>query len=172
MSLLFSPNGRIPRHVWWIGVVILIVANLVAGLILGKTLGTAAIFTFGGRFVVFLVSLVFLYVAFCLASKRFQDRDRPGSLAGMVAGFGLLKLFLDLGGVTGDPWALNGLDYVFLVAQVAIGIWFIVELGCMAGTQGKNRYGPDPLEHTALPYRHGRPAPTGAPTASTRDLPQ
>ena len=27
------------------------------------------------------------------------------------------------------------------------GIWAFVELGCLKGTYGKNRFGPDPLEH-------------------------
>jgi uncharacterized membrane protein YhaH (DUF805 family) len=36
----------------------------------------------------------------------------------------------------------------------AIGVWAFVELGCLRGTIGPNRYGSDPLEPTAiLPVR-------------------
>jgi uncharacterized membrane protein YhaH (DUF805 family) len=29
-----------------------------------------------------------------------------------------------------------------------VALWFLIELGCMRGTPGDNRYGPDPLAST------------------------
>ncbi len=35
------------------------------------------------------------------------------------------------------------------IGSFAVTVWIIVELGCLRGTQGPNRFGSDPLE--ALP---------------------
>jgi uncharacterized membrane protein YhaH (DUF805 family) len=32
-------------------------------------------------------------------------------------------------------------------AVVGVAIWFLVEFGCLRGTIGANRYGPDPVSH-------------------------
>jgi len=32
------------------------------------------------------------------------------------------------------------------IGSLAVTVWVIVELGCLRGTQGPNRFGPDPLE--------------------------
>jgi uncharacterized membrane protein YhaH (DUF805 family) len=34
---------------------------------------------------------------------------------------------------------------LFSLASLAISIWAFVELGCLRGTAGPNKYGPDPL---------------------------
>ena len=38
---------------------------------------------------------------------------------------------------------LTGPDH--FLAMLAVGIWALVELGCLRGTVGPNRHGPDPL---------------------------
>jgi len=55
--------------------------------------------------------------------KRYHDRDKSG--------WWILILFIPLVGF----------------------IWFLIELGCLPGTPGPNRFGPDPLGTTALPGR-------------------
>ena len=158
MKLFLSSQGRIPRHLWWIGLVCLIGANLLAGSLLWKGYGEALFLSQGGRTMAFLVSLPLLYAAYCLAAKRFQDRDRPAALARIAISISLFKLVLDLFHVTGDPWVPTGLDTVFLIVQGGLGIWFIVELGCMPGTAGDNRFGPDPLGPAARPAGTSGPA--------------
>ena len=47
---------------------------------------------------------------------------------------------------------MNPARRLFLgLAAFAVGVWAFVELGCLRGTIGPNRYGPDPLEPTAIP---------------------
>lgn len=145
MHLFFSAKGRIPRHMWWIGLVCLVGANLLAGWILWRIFDVRLYLFFDGSFALFCVTLALLYPAYCLAAKRFQDRDRSPGNAKFVVAVGALKAVLDLFGITGDPWVPSGLDYAFLAAQIGLGLWFIAELGCLAGTGGKNRYGEDPL---------------------------
>ena len=51
-------------------------------------------------------------------------------------------------GITGNPLNQNALDYLFGIATLVVGIWSLVELGCLRGTVGPNQHGPDPLEGT------------------------
>jgi len=62
-----------------------------------------------------IVGLISLYCAIALYAKRWHDRDKSGW------------------------WTLIGL------VPIIGGIWLIVELGILQGTQGSNQYGPDPL---------------------------
>ena len=58
--------------------------------------------------------------------------------------FGVLQSFTSLVGLTGDMYSRGVLDYLFGIAGLIIGIWFLVELGFLRGTIGPNQYGPDP----------------------------
>jgi uncharacterized membrane protein YhaH (DUF805 family) len=144
MEFFFSAQGRIPRYQWWLGSIGLGVAGLIIGAILGLLFG-AAMRDFVGRFVLFLVSLVILYASYCLIAKRFHDRDKPELYAQLVIAFRLVKMVLDLTGISGNYLGLNAIDYIFLIALFGIGIWLFVDLGCLRGTIGPNQYGPDPL---------------------------
>jgi uncharacterized membrane protein YhaH (DUF805 family) len=80
--------------------------------------------------------------------KRLHDRDRPGILAAVFLGPSLLVGITDALGITGrGTW--NTLDYLLNGLVLIVSLWALVELGFLRGTQGPNRYGPDPLE------RHG-----------------
>ena len=41
------------------------------------------------------------------------------------------------------------LDWIFNIAFIIIGIWFLIELGFLRGTVGPNTFGPDPLQTPA-----------------------
>ena len=77
-------------------------------------------------------------------AKRFQDRDKPGWTALFVIvpvyAINLLQTFRVI-----DPYAPTPLYHVLNYAAIGIGLWVLLELGCLKGTQGPNRYGPDPL---------------------------
>ena len=61
------------------------------------------------------VVLVMLYPSIAVGVKRLHDRDKSG-------------------------WWL-----LLLIVPVIGIIWYIVEAGCLRGTVGQNRFGPDPL---------------------------
>jgi hypothetical protein len=52
----------------------------------------------------------------------------------------------DVLGLTGNPLNMGPLDYLLGIIQLGIGIWALVELGCLRGTVGPNQHGPDPLQ--------------------------
>jgi uncharacterized membrane protein YhaH (DUF805 family) len=143
--LYLTSEGRIGRQDFWMGLVGLLVVGIVVSLIIGALFGMVS---FSARLLNFILQLVFAYPAFCLMAKRFQDRDRPGSFAWIIIGLGLLVSLLGLIGLTGDPANPNWLGWVLNLADAAIAIWFLIELGFLRGTQGANQYGGDPLAAT------------------------
>lgn len=64
-----------------------------------------------------LVTLALIYPQIVLLAKRWHDRDKSGW------------------------WTLIGL------VPVIGGLWMLIELGFLRGTDGPNRFGPDPLKY-------------------------
>ncbi len=68
-----------------------------------------------GQILVVLIALALVYPGINLGIKRFHDRDKSG-------------------------W------WVLIILVPIIGpIWYFIEAGCLRGTVGPNRFGPDPL---------------------------
>jgi uncharacterized membrane protein YhaH (DUF805 family) len=139
--LFTSLDGRINRAKWWAGVVIIAIVGIVASLIIGAILGTSVV----GRIVLFIVQLILLYPGYAVSAKRFQDRNKPAMYALVGIALGLLYGLLAMFGVVGNPVSQGALDWIFMIAFLAVGIWYLIELGILKGTTGPNQYGPDPL---------------------------
>jgi uncharacterized membrane protein YhaH (DUF805 family) len=153
VRLYTSFVGRISRKHYWLGALLLFAVGIAllailffSGVIwllvleaptLAVTLASLAVF------------LVFLYFGTALMVKRLHDRNRPTYWAAFILVPLLAKVVTDLAGITGKPLDLNPIDYGFLIVLVVIVIWFFVELGCLRGTVGPNRYGPDPLDRAS-----------------------
>ena len=143
-NLLLSSRGRIGRRSWW-GVLVATFLLYLSGYI---ALGSFGDFDFTtGRASHWLglgLEVVLAYPAFCVCAKRFQDRGKSGWLALFGAATGLLDSIVVL--VFGTPDGdLTLVEWVVLVPAVGVFLWYLVELGCLPGTSGENRYGPDPL---------------------------
>jgi uncharacterized membrane protein YhaH (DUF805 family) len=143
--LFTSLDGRINRAKWWAGVIIIAIVGVVASLIVGAIFGTNV----AGRIILFIVQLVLLYPGYAVSAKRFQDRDKPAMYALVGIALGLLYGLLAMFGVVGNPVSQGALDWIFTIAFLAVGIWYLIELGILKGTAGPNQYGPDPLGATA-----------------------
>ncbi len=151
-SLFFSFRGRINRAKYWLALLMLIIAEIVlAGIRVIVEHGLEVVAdSIAGLVVLFVVSLAVLAVGLALlvtglavAAKRLHDRDKsawwllifyllPGVLATIGTGVSMAT----------DSWFAVGL---FGAVALAISIWAFIELGCLRGTLGPNRYGPDPL---------------------------
>jgi uncharacterized membrane protein YhaH (DUF805 family) len=143
-SYLFtSLDGRISRKPYWIGLLVMIAAAIVVFIALGFVLGVESrAFRVAG----FVVQLALLYPSIALMAKRLHDRNRPTWWAAIVMVPAILQGLLNAMGVIGDPLNQNALDYLFGLVMFVVGVWFLIELGFLRGTQGANQYGPDPLE--------------------------
>jgi uncharacterized membrane protein YhaH (DUF805 family) len=150
-DLLFFTQGRINRGKWWLGIVCIIGIVLTISLVLWSTLSTKLFYTFGGRLTVFALTAFALFATYCINAKRFHDRNKSSAFAQIGLILNGIKAVLDLAGVTGDPWGANTADNLFQVAAMGVGIWYLVELGCLRGTAGPNKYGPDPTASAPYP---------------------
>jgi uncharacterized membrane protein YhaH (DUF805 family) len=148
-SLLFSFHGRINRAKYWLTMLIYTGVGMLLGLI-GFVTGQGM----GYQLVSGLVELVIFVSSLAVALKRLHDRDKsawwllffyiaPGVLAFVAVFFGLTS-----SAIMGEPSDWASLWFrICLIAAFAIGVWAFVEFGCLRGTVGYNRYGPDPLAH-------------------------
>jgi uncharacterized membrane protein YhaH (DUF805 family) len=139
--ILSSTQGRIPRSQWWAGLVILVIIGVVLALIIGWVLGPTLI----GLIATLILQVILLYPSYALSAKRFQDRNKPGGLALIGIGLGILQTLARLVGLS-NPFAPTAVDWILNIALLIVGIWYLIELGILRGTVGPNQYGPDPLE--------------------------
>jgi len=127
-ALFTSFDGRIGRQQWWLGIIALLVVEWIVLIVLGMLFGTSMVTTMDPNnpeaaaqavgamsLPMIIVGLVFLWPALALYAKRWHDRGKSGW------------------------WTLIG--FIPIIGW----IWILVELGFLAGTEGPNQYGPDPL---------------------------
>jgi uncharacterized membrane protein YhaH (DUF805 family) len=142
--LFFSLDGRINRAKYWIGSLLIGAAGIVAMLLIVWAVGLSD----AAVKLAIAVALALMYPTYAVMAKRFQDRNRPGTLAL----FGIVPLILSnllyTFGIF-DPANPTTLSQIFDLALVGISIWLLIDLGILKGTQGPNRYGADPLGRQA-----------------------
>jgi uncharacterized membrane protein YhaH (DUF805 family) len=139
--ILSSTQGRIPRSQWWAGLVVLVIVGVVLALIIAWALGPTTI----GLIATLILQIILLYPSYALSAKRFQDRNKPGGLALIGIGLGIIQTLARLVGLS-NPFNPTAIDWILNVALLIVGIWYLIELGILRGTIGPNQYGPDPLE--------------------------
>jgi uncharacterized membrane protein YhaH (DUF805 family) len=89
-------------------------------------------------------AVTFVYISTAISVKRLHDRDKSGWWGLFYLGLPSLILFAIVmaadanGHVTGWPAALTIPYFILLIVT-------FVELACLKGTTGPNRFGPDPL---------------------------
>ena len=139
--ILTSSEGRIPRSQWWAGAVVLIVIGVVLGMLIVWLFGPTTI----GLLATLVLQVVLLYPSYAISAKRFQDRNKPAGLALIGIGLGILQTVARLTGLS-NPFQPTAVDWILNILLLIVGIWYLIELGCLRGTVGPNDYGPDPLE--------------------------
>jgi uncharacterized membrane protein YhaH (DUF805 family) len=144
VNLFISPSGRINRAKFWIVVLCSTVFFLaVIGVTVAVSGSMSAIF---GAALIAYIPLI--YVGVINGIKRLHDRNKSGWWVLLFYGAPLALPFVAaiLDGSRETSVVLMLLQLVSLV----IWIWAIVELGCLRGTIGQNKYGPDPLAPEVL----------------------
>jgi uncharacterized membrane protein YhaH (DUF805 family) len=129
--LFSSAHGRITREQFWIGLLVVVLAEFachwLALRIQGDKLDS-------------IVGLILNYPEFMLAVKRANDRDLPAwQIAVFFVGDTALGFLSLVGYGSSDAVALM---------QIVLDLYLLVliaDLGLRRGTVGPNRYGPDPL---------------------------
>jgi uncharacterized membrane protein YhaH (DUF805 family) len=145
LALFTRVEGRIPRQVYWLGILAITVIGL-------PTIGLAAYL--GGGTAGAIANLFFLWCGFALSAKRAQDRGKHYLF--VAAYFALLAFVTNvsasqskmMGRMASEPSPLLIVVSLLFIAYV---IFLFIELGLRRGTVGPNRYGPDPLQDAAQP---------------------
>jgi uncharacterized membrane protein YhaH (DUF805 family) len=147
--LLFSFQGRLNRQPYWLASIVIIVLML---LLVVPEFGCIALAMVGERefwasdatlAVIVILYLPLLFVALALAAKRLHDRDKSA--------WWLLLFYAVPSILSSAADRMEGGGFILYLVSFAITIWAFVELACLRGTIGPNRYGPDPLPPPALP---------------------
>ena len=143
-SLFFSAEGRIGRQAFWIGWLMLLGVQVMAGWIpvVGHALGLVALFAW-----------------VCLCTKRLHDMGRSGwwqlvpvilgpvLIIGSAMSIGISAILGEIANIDTDWAAMAGVGG--LLASVAIALFtaaaFTLWVGVSQGQFGENRYGEPPL---------------------------
>lgn len=128
-DLYLSFQGRTNRQPFWLGLLALVIVQWIVMFIVAMLLGVSLMPTIDPNLTpeqassmmmsamipIWIVSLLFLYPALAVYTKRWHDRDKSGW------------------------WTL------IIFVPIIGAIWFLVECGFLRGTDGPNRFGDDPL---------------------------
>lgn len=127
-------TGRTNRQSFWVTSVLNYLAFLVAML---AAMGLPIV----GLVIAVPVFFLALWVGFAVAVRRLHDRNKSGWW--LVIIYAPVFMLTVLGAVVSasDPETGSGLNALGL----PFSIWAFVELGCLKGTSGPNRFGDDPL---------------------------
>jgi len=166
---LFSFQGRINRAKIWLFILIAIIVGIVYGILFGTLIGisglTAASYSAGrlasagGALLFMLVLGCVVYIALFVASlavttKRLHDRNKSAIwllvfiVVPLVINVYVFATMISSSGLDPQQMAAAAANPMLLVLRLVAGVlslWGFVELYCLRGTVGDNRYGPDPL---------------------------
>jgi uncharacterized membrane protein YhaH (DUF805 family) len=162
-AFYFSPRGRISRYQFWVRGLVVIWAIFLLLEVPIWVFAAAGSKAGAGIFAVLLAvySLVIIWPSLALQIKRIHDRNKsgwlivipmiPGLLLGIVWGVAAIEA-ISSGDFQSDATVgvLIGagiFTWILVLISLGISIWFFVEFGCLRGTTGENRFGPDPVPH-------------------------
>jgi len=141
----FSARGRISRSQYWLRFFLPV-------FLIGMVLNVIGITSDALKWLPQLFQLITLWPGIAALVKRIHDRNKSGWLVWALYGPLILAVVFTLIAVVmvglGDKAAAAGIGIVsgiFRIVSLGIGIWFFVEFGCLRGTIGANRFGPDPV---------------------------
>jgi uncharacterized membrane protein YhaH (DUF805 family) len=148
--LFFSFQGRINRSTYWLAMLVYLLVGICFAVLDWALNGLGILQVRFGQIAALQAVQIALDLALwlsCLSviAKRLHDRDRSSwwllmlYLAPVAA-----ALFVGLAGATASDLA-ELVGRLCILAALAFSVWFFVELGCLPGTRGYNRYGRDPL---------------------------
>jgi uncharacterized membrane protein YhaH (DUF805 family) len=127
-----SFDGRIPRKTFWLALLVMLVISWILQFIIFAIFGGGAMTVdptlspeaqaaameqamSGMMLPLGIVILLTLWPSLAIYAKRWHDRNKSGW------------------------WSL------IMLVPIIGGIWMLVELGFLRGTEGANRFGPDPI---------------------------
>jgi uncharacterized membrane protein YhaH (DUF805 family) len=146
-QLFFGFSGRINRGKYWLAALVFLIINLVMAI-----LGYASDQMLAFQVLNVIVSLGTVIAGIAVGIKRLHDRDKSGwwllvfyLVPGILVGIGSVFFLYGLGDEAAGSIIAGS---VVSILGLAVMVWAFVELGCLRGTLGPNRFGSDPLVAT------------------------
>jgi len=140
--LLFGYDRRINRAKYWLAwglwlaaSLAVIVTTFLLGILFGPWVSVIILC------LTLILGLLGIMSWIAVGLKRLHDRDKSG--------WWLLLFYLGPAVLDAMGQLAGGGGVIFRLAASAVSIWGLIELGCLPGTAGPNRYGPDPLGDAA-----------------------
>jgi uncharacterized membrane protein YhaH (DUF805 family) len=136
-QLLFLFQGRLNRQPYWLVAAAIVVVVVLLVLFVLAT-GVERDFAVSGIFLILgILYIPLIWIGLAIAVKRLHDRNKSAWW---------LVVFYVVPAILGGIAYLVGMAAAVLhIVSFGITVWAFVELGCLRGTRGPNRYGPDPL---------------------------
>jgi len=156
----FSPIGRISRSQYWLRFWLPYLGIFIVLDMIGAIAGQGSALAVAISITTSILSLVIFWPWIALLIKRMHDRDKawwwiwfyfaPGFLffISLIIWLGTAFLSIAAGDTDVAVPTLGGAGIaVIIIGAIWFGsfIWFFVEFGCLRGTAGSNRFGPDPV---------------------------
>jgi uncharacterized membrane protein YhaH (DUF805 family) len=153
---LFGFRGRISRRTWWLWMIPLVLGMLAAVAIVfihvGKdNMANVVAYDLSSRSVIALLVVYAIgnWIAVALSAKRLHDRDIRGFWAAIPTLIAIAIVVVQNRGHGGTMEHPSTAINLLSLASAAFSLWLLVVCGFLKGTQGPNRWGPDPLGPTA-----------------------
>lgn len=148
-TLFLSPEGRIGRQAFWIGWLVLLGVNVVAGWL--PVIGA-------------IISLATIYCSVCIHTKRLHDMGQtgwwqvlpwvigPALVFGAAVSVGISAIIASVNGGEPEMAALASLGGLAMSIFAFFAIWlaFTLWVGCSVGEPGDNKYGAPPPNTAAV----------------------
>jgi uncharacterized membrane protein YhaH (DUF805 family) len=149
LRYIFGFEGRINRAHIWVGAILNLILSNVFDLL--SPLGTRVFGQVIGEIIFGGINLLLIASFISLEVRRLHDRNKSGWwLLLQSLPFVVLIAFLYILSGSEDASTNTGIaQHLLTWASLpvwAVFIWFFVQLFCLRGTIGPNRFGPDPLE--------------------------
>jgi uncharacterized membrane protein YhaH (DUF805 family) len=150
LSLLFSFNGRVNRAQYWLGTLGVNTVNWVVMLAVAGTSAvpvaknpSAALAAASAQLAVVLpISIAVTWIALALQVKRFHDRGQSGWWSALPLA-PLVFMITSFATALAEQWPpeqlIGSLGWP-LLALLLIFLGFFINLGCLPGTNGSNKY--------------------------------
>ncbi|MGE5260712.1 MAG: DUF805 domain-containing protein [Actinomycetota bacterium] len=137
-DLFLSFDGRIGRAKFWLGMLVLAALSFV---LVQAIIELVRVSDVALKYAALTATLL-LFPTYAVCAKRFHDRGRPGWLALLCILPSYLASMLQGIGIA-DADNPTPIFVLLNFAVIGAGLWLLVDLGLLRGTQGPNRYGPD-----------------------------
>lgn len=138
----FSFKGRSNRQPFWVTAITIFVFYFIGALVFGVLSRIPILGILAGIILIGIV-LAAAVAALANSARRLHDRGKSAWWLLLFQGVPIILGFLGAAAVAGGGG--EGAEGFFVLLSLPIAIWAFVELGCLKGTAGPNKYGADPL---------------------------